>query len=391
MTKYLFILGQADKLAQEELKAILSSTTDNIEISAPGFILAQTKQKSTELMPTLGGTIKIAHFLDKINNLSELNLQKWLSYLQTNIQSDKKINFGFSLYNGSEKNYAQIKQLALTLKRELKSQGHKTRLVTGQSPDLSSVIIQKNNLVNFELIIIKNNNGWLLGLTEIVQDFEKYGLRDMKRPNRDDESGMLPPKVAQMMINLAGANRQRTFLDPFCGSGTILQEAMLLGYRSVYGSDVNSKAVDDTIANLKWLRETFSLNSKFNIRQIDIKNLNKNFAQDSISLIVSEPFMGDARFVQKQRRVKDLEKTKNELQQLYTTAFQQFKKVLKPDGQVVFIFPIFSLKGEEMFTLDQKIISQLGFKLKKDIVYSRPKQKIQRQITLWKLKINPTD
>ena len=42
-------------------------------------------------------------------------------------------------------------------------------------------------------------------------------------------------------------------LDPFCGTGTVLQEALLLGY-DVCGSDLNPKMVSYTSENLAWLQ-----------------------------------------------------------------------------------------------------------------------------------------
>jgi 2-polyprenyl-3-methyl-5-hydroxy-6-metoxy-1,4-benzoquinol methylase len=100
-----------------------------------------------------------------------------------------------------------------------------------------------------------------------VQDIEAYGARDQARPARDARVGMLPPKLAQTIINLA-AGRPETrmdkhwdsadglgrfmVLDPFCGTGVILQEALLMGY-SVYGSDIEPRMAEYTKKNLQWL------------------------------------------------------------------------------------------------------------------------------------------
>ena len=35
-----------------------------------------------------------------------------------------------------------------------------------------------------------------------MQDFEQWGARDYGRPSRDAVRGMLPPKLARMMVNL---------------------------------------------------------------------------------------------------------------------------------------------------------------------------------------------
>jgi hypothetical protein len=40
-----------------------------------------------------------------------------------------------------------------------------------------------------------------------LQDFESYSKRDYGRPARDPRTGSLPPKLAQILINLAEPNK----------------------------------------------------------------------------------------------------------------------------------------------------------------------------------------
>lgn len=387
------MLGQSTDLAKQEVVNILNGPDDKIETIGQNFILADTQQDSKKLINILGGTIKIARYLDSINNLDQFDIDQWQNYLT--LSKNKKNNFAFSLYNDSKKNWHKLYKLSLSLKKELKSQKYKARLVTGKQHDLSSVIIVKNNLLNNELLIIKNNNNYILALTEVVQDFAKYGHRDMNRPQRDDKSGMLPPKVAQMMINLASPDKQKNILDPFCGSGTILQEAALQNFSQIFGTDNSKKAIDDTRQNLEWLRNEYSLKTKFSIQKNDVKNLSQKFEKNSIDLIVTEPFMGDARLIHRSNDNKTIQKISQELQELYLSAFREFKKILKPQAKIIFVFPIFNINNQKIYTLDVDIISQLGFQLQSpdiksprlspnnNIVYSRFGQKVIREITIW--------
>jgi SAM-dependent methyltransferase len=391
MPKYIFLLGQCSDLAKQELLNILGPA--KIDYFGPDFCLAETAQPSKQLIDSLGGTIKIAPFLTKLNNLEELTAPQWLGYL-SNKNDSAKINFGFSLYHDSAKNYQKILRLALGLKKTLKNT-RPARLVTSQEPVLSSVIVAKNKLLGRELIIIKDQEEYFLGLTEVVQDFSQYGYLDMARPARDSRSGMLPPKVAQMMLNLAGPDRQKTLLDPFCGSGTIIQEALRLGYQEIIGSDSSQKAIDDTTKNLEWLKENFKLGAGVDLQKIPVQSLGQHLAPASVDLIVTEPYLGDARFINKQNKIADLQPLVNELQELYLEAFRQFKTILRPGGQIIFIWPIFTLAEKKIFSLETKILPQINFKLKKtdlssanlsplgNIIYSRPQQKVQREITIW--------
>jgi tRNA G10 N-methylase Trm11 len=362
------MLGQSPDLAKEELKAVLSSKNDQIELIGPDFVLANTNKESKDLINILGGTIKIARYNQSLDKLSNLDVFLWYDILEKNLKPDKKNNFGFSLYNDS--NDKSIQKIAFELKKLLKENKYKSRLVTSQDAILSSVVVSKNKLIGNELLIIKHENKYMLALTEAVQDFVRYGWRDMKRPHRDDKSGMLPPKVAQMMVNLAegldqsgeaGENKNKNLLDPFCGSGTVLQEAILLGYQNIYGSDINPRSVTETTENLNWLLENFKAKANLKILESDIKNIDKKLDANSINTIVTEPFMGDARLIARLNKTSDINKIKDELQILYTLAFEKFKKILSPKAMIVFVFPVFNIAGQDIYNLDKKIISQLGF------------------------------
>jgi tRNA G10 N-methylase Trm11 len=387
MNKYIFILGTWPEISKKEISSLLNDSSDSLILTGPNFVIYQTTKQAPELIKALGGTVKIAKFIGEIDSLEELDSQKWQSYLEIS-NEDKKINFGFSLYNDSWKNYKELELTAFQLKKDLKNQGYKARYVSSRQKELSSVIVKKNNLLGNELIIIKTENNFLLGLTQSVQDFANYSLRDFKRPERDDKSGMLPPKLAQMMINLAGADRKKIILDPFCGSGTVLQEALMLGFKKIHGTDLSQKAISDSQKNITWLKEKLKISAEVKLQKIDATKLSDYFKKQSIDLIVTEPFMGDARFIHGQINIKNLNSLKLELQNLYISAFKQFQKILKKDGQVVFVFPIFNIHGSRLETLDKQNIIKLGFKLiSAELIYSRENQKVERQLSLWQ-KIN---
>lgn len=388
MKKYIFILGQNPELSQQEIITIINREKGKIDTISNTYIIANTSKEPEELINILGGSIKVVEYKESIKDLSNIDI---FNYIKDSLEDDKKNNFGFSIYNSNDKEYNNILKTSLNLKRELKNKGYKVRLVTSKENVLSSVIITKNKLINKELIIIKDNNEYIIGITKAVQDFAKYGHIDMDRPERDSRSGMLPPKLAQIMINLSGLDNNKIILDPFCGSGTILQEAILLNYKNIYGSDNSEKAVSDSIKNTTWLKKEYNLNNNINIQKINSTNLSKYFDKESIDLIVTEPFMGDARLIQRTNNIQDLEQIKNELQTLYINTFKEFKKILSPNGRIVFIFPIIN----NIYTLNKKIISDIGFKLKKsdiksdnlsqnnNIIYSRENQKVKREITIW--------
>ena len=82
-----------------------------------------------------------------------------------------------------------------------------------------------------------------LAITLSCQDIDAYAKRDTEK-SRDMVVGMMPPKLCQMMINIASGNRNTGIYDPFCGLGTFLIEAANMGIPSIFGSDISLRMVD---------------------------------------------------------------------------------------------------------------------------------------------------
>ena len=62
-------------------------------------------------------------------------------------------------------------------------------------------------------------------------------------------SAAMPPKIARCMVNLARSKAGDLLLDPFCGTGSFLVEAGLIGCR-VIGADIKRRMVEGSAQNL---------------------------------------------------------------------------------------------------------------------------------------------
>jgi 16S rRNA G966 N2-methylase RsmD len=239
-------------------------------------------------------------------------------------------------------------------------------------------------------------------------------FRDFGRPERDDASGMIPPKLAQIMLNLSGISPLRpsknglpvlsaaeggaVLLDPFCGSGTILMEAALMGIKTIIGSDISEKAISDTKKNAAWIGEK-NLNLKNQISNLKLfttsaTEISKKILQKSISAIVTEPYLGP------QRGAHNIQKTIQELENIYAASLREFAKILKPAGRVVMIWPVFTGRGSHQWDFlnpdisGWQIINPLPENLRQKllttrrgtIVYGREGQKVRREIVVLTLK-----
>ena len=141
----------------------------------------------------------------------------------------------------------------MELKRNLAKMGRSVRVITSNKPEISSATAHHNQLGEkagcFEIFLIDREIYLSLG----TQNITAYTERDQARPARDAKVGMLPPKLAQILINLCGKLPEGArVLDPFCGTGVILQEAAIMGYIP-YGTDLNERMVEYSKKNLSWL------------------------------------------------------------------------------------------------------------------------------------------
>ena len=233
---FLLVLGREPKISLAELEAIFSSS--KVKHIAPQLALVTAHSIP---LNRLGGTIKAAQILDE-------PIQDFLSKLP-----DGKITLGISDYS-EHANPRRTWELALKYKNMLKRHGRNVRLVpNGKSPILTSAASHHNQLGektnHIEIVKFSKYTGISIG----TQNITAYAKRDQARPARDAFVGMLPPKLAQILINLATAGAESgTVLDPFCGTGVILQESVLMGY-SAYGTDLSEKMIDYSQKNLDWI------------------------------------------------------------------------------------------------------------------------------------------
>ena len=220
-----------------------------------------------------------------------------------------------------------------------------------------------------EICILANRDTIYVAKTLVVQDFEDYGRRDYQRPVRDEKQGMIPPKVAQIMINFVNASAGETLLDPMCGIGTMVQEGVLMGYR-VLGSDINGAAIAGSEKNLEWFRNRYKIpKGKFHVETADVRevsglvnNLKEIGAFQKISGIVTEGFLGP--MYSQFPKEDEIKANFSDLEALYKAAFQDFIKFLPEGGKVVMCLPAYKKRGDYVMFPSLDFITKNGYNLK---------------------------
>lgn len=215
-------------------------------------------------------------------------------YLEELRSANCKITIGISVY-GIKTNSREIQKTGIELKQKLKKANVSLRLIPNNDGIALSTATSHNNKLGLspnkiELLVVRTQDSVVVAESTGAQNITSYAKRDQARPKRDAFVGMLPPKLAQIMINLAYSPQQKNaiLLDPFCGTGVVLQEASLMGYKT-YGTDISEKMINYSRTNLDWLAQT---HKKIVPPQLEIGDATKKQWQKPINLIVSETYLG---------------------------------------------------------------------------------------------------
>jgi tRNA G10 N-methylase Trm11 len=326
MKQYLFFLGRNLNLGYKELSYVFKE--DVIRFTETIFMVS-TDVDVKKYQNQLGSIIKIAEVIQL--DLHEQDI--------CHVSADYLYNFFFkeshvvkddTTDKNSQKlgkcvfalNAYAIKKEKTFLKKKLmgikKCSSFPLRFCNKDSENIRSVvtfkeIIKKNNI---ELNVIKNKNQqgedvtFVFSKTISCQNIDFYSKRDYEKPFRDAKVGMLPPKLAQMLINFAPQESQ-VIWDPFCGLGTIPIEALLMDKKAI-ASDISHTMVQSTQNNVEWLssqniplgfysddfgsQQSFSCfphdaTKPFDSQQV-LKSMNRS--GQKIDAIVTESYLGPA-------------------------------------------------------------------------------------------------
>ena len=143
---------------------------------------------------------------------------------------------------------------------------------------------------------------------------------------------------------MAQIETDQILLDPFCGSGTILSEALALGYTKIFGTDLSAKAVKDSRDNLNWLAKQLKLKDFTpHVNQIDAKELSQ-VVPAGVNAIITEPYLGKP--MRGNESIDLVKKIIAEVEELYFTAFSEFKKILIAGGRIVIVIPEWHIGGK---------------------------------------------
>ena len=254
----------------------------------------------------------------------------------------------------------------------LRSKEISSRFANKNFKNLSSAAVEKEGLLRdgAEIISARIGGKFILAKTVAVQPFDEFKSRDFEKVVRDARVGMLPPKLAIILLNLvARGQKGLKVLDPFCGSGTILVEAALAGHTPI-GFDINERMVAASKSNLK------QHNFEFELAVHDARQP----AEVAADIVVTEGWLGPP-----VSAVPDFtcrEKTFRELADIHGELFSWLQV-----PRAVICLPAYLEGGKAKYLASEIVlpaITRHGWKLvgNRKLIYARREQIVGREIVV---------
>lgn len=340
--RYFFECGSFFDFSHAELSAVFESfdiSKDSIHKISNTILLVENNRikqsQLKEIFDRLGGFIRYGEIIDDLD-----------SFLTPYFES-KKVTYGISILGECTLSIKDIQRLANEIKRGFRASKIGVRFILPKQRELNAAQIFNNKILEngFELCIFQNNNENMYGKTLGIQDIYSFVKRDTQRPGVDYEMGVLPQKLARIMCNLT-ALREGIIWDPFCGSGTILMEAAVLGF-DILGTDIDLMALDSLSKNIQWLsKENIIKDTKYNVFQLDINKVERKVLKDlkrtPINAIVCEPFMGPPqKKLLTEFQAKELI---TDVTKLFNSFFDVINQIAKKGFKIVLILPSYRTK-----------------------------------------------
>lgn len=283
---YIAILGRQPALGAAELErrcgAVRWFSDASVLVDTPSIDVTR-----------LGGSRKIGRVVEEIAGTSWQDAHRAIigRYRAQLRGGDHKITLGISA-TGFRVSPRDIQKTGLALRAAVRASGGSVRLVPNSDVELSTATSHHNKLGlsqhKIELLVVAARGRIVIAESIGAQNITAYARRDQQRPRRDAFVGMLPPKLAQIMLNLAAPAPGSRVLDPFCGTGVLLQEAALLGF-PVSGTDLSAKMIRYARDNLDWLAQSHGVSVDAVLAEGDAMTTRW---QPPIGAVVSETYLG---------------------------------------------------------------------------------------------------
>jgi len=345
--KQVFILGRNPELSRQEIFAYLRARGVKYdEVFFERNILLLESDASVDIQE-LGGTMKAG------KNIGVFSKGEFYNYMKKNelVPSDK---FSFVVYGNGDAEILKAKFKAEKKKAVQKQGRRKIRFQDGDEEFLGTA--------DFNLFFHEIGKNIYFGLVEDEYDYSSVEKRDMGKPVRREELA-ISPRLSKILINLSEAKEGDFLLDPFCGIGGILIEALVKNI-NVFGIDKDRNAVNDAEKNLKWLLENYGIKTRYTLKNSDALNV----PDLKFDAIATETPLGE--LLKKKPSENECRRIIENFERLIVPILRRFKVVKKPMAKIAITFPVV---GRMRVNIDE-VLKKAGLELILDIAEIRPGQ-----------------
>ena len=380
--QYLFVTGRNPELALAEALSLLEKKSIDASISVTktnAFIFNTRKGLDVkQILPLLGGTIAIGKILCT-GDLSEVE-----GFIETEeVYFGQKNKFLYSCLDFADEGGLNI--VLNALKQKFKKEKTKARFksVRGTILMQSGCVVEgtpsKISATDVAYFLFKDKN-YSFGFVEAFSDSKEMEARDMGKPERRGHLA-ISPRLSKILVNLSQTKQGETLLDPFCGIGVILQEAMVQTI-NVVGVDINSTAIEGAKKNIEWTKNKYRAKASAKISIGDSRKV----SLQNIDGIATEPSLGT--LLKKTPHEKVAMQMQSRFENLMINVLNNLKNFLTPQAKIAFTAPYINTGKTRIGCNIQKICNGTGLQLhvledsnqKFPVCDFRPNQIVGREI-----------
>lgn len=324
---FCFVLSFGD-LSVLEFLTLFSEKVVHYEKICERILISRLRGKPE--LSKLAGVYKVVYPITEIVDESSISeLIHSINYLP-----GEKLKFSVSSYCDLPDYTRQ--ELILKVSTTLKELGYKKFRIINKI-EAKTKDIERMKIVDF--VAFKKERLYL-GLTKMLPKRSNYELLVHEVPHSSSEVSM-PPKLARCLINISGIMHEKVLLDPFCGSGTILIEALQMGAKCI-GSDISSRRIKEVRENVEYLFGC--MDDRLKLYVSNVSRIAEKLHNSKIDAIVTEPILLPS--FKARPNEKEAWSLLEKSRSAYLSLMKVADEVLSPGGRLVVSVPkILTLEG----------------------------------------------
>lgn len=425
MPSYAAFIGHQPAISLAELAAVIPGYRILKLLDTTAVVFESSEAIAPELLDQLGGTVILAEQVAALTDPTMI--PGYVSQHFLSLSKRGKLTFSYRCLGLPPKT---VKELYRKTKDLLRKAERASRYVGSDRTPAPAIVLHENEMLTgkhgAEMTVLHTPGTdrepaftWI-GRSIAAQDVEAYTARDMQKPVRDTTVGLLPPKLAQVMLNLgqwlvesgqasvvSDEKKQKNsklkshvssllVLDPFCGTGVIPLECLVRGW-GVLASDSSAKAITGCEKNIEWIRKERKILKKEVPSTVWKQDARKAFDLKQLPhVVVTETSLGPN--LRNRPTQKEAISLRSDAEKLEIEFLENAAESL-PGVPLVVTFPVwYASKSPLMLERVLKAAEKLGYTItlppgirgtapdRPTLLYRRPNQFVGREIVLLKPK-----